>query len=203
MFPVEHLERGKAAVRIPERFIVFDVETRRSAAEVGGWHLAGKMGVSILVAYDSLTQKCVSYTQDALDGFFTLLRSADAVVGFNSLRFDCAVLQPFAPYDLKTLPHVDLLRRIQDRLHYRVSLDNAAQATLDAPKSADGLQALRWWKEGRLDKIEAYCRDDVLLTMRLYRFGLEHGFILFRNKAGQRVRVPVDFSGEETPCLQG
>ena len=153
--------------------------------------------------YDSLTQECVSYTQDALDGFFTLLRSADAVVGFNSLRFDCAVLQPFAPYDLKTLPHVDLLRRIQDRLHYRVSLDNAAQATLDAPKSADGLQALRWWKEGRLDKIEAYCRDDVLLTMRLYRFGLEHGFILFRNKAGQRVRVPVDFSGEETSRLQG
>ena len=192
MFPVEHNKESVA--ESVGRYIVFDVETRRSAAEVGGWHLASKMGVSILVAYDSLTQSCSSYTQDTLDEFFSLLREADVVVGFNSLRFDCAVLQPFAPYNLTALPHVDLLRRIQDTLHYRVSLDNVAQATLDAPKSADGLQALQWWKEGRLDKIEAYCRDDVLLTQRLYCFGLEHGFVLFRNKAGQRVRVPVNFA---------
>lgn len=206
MFPVEHTDAKDAASfsvehhanpearPVPQRYIVFDVETRRSAAEVGGWHLAAKMGVSILVAYDSRTQQCASYTQDTLADFFSLLRAADAVVGFNSLRFDCAVLQPFAPYTLAALPHVDLLRRIQDTLHYRVSLDNVAQATLNAPKSADGLQALQWWKEGRLDKIEAYCRDDVLLTQRLYCFGLEHGFVLFRNKAGQRVRVPVNFS---------
>ena len=206
MFPVEHGEANRdgssnLAAQMG-RYVVFDVETRRSAAEVGGWHLASKMGVSILVAYDSLTQNCSSYTQDNLAAFFSLLREADAVVGFNSLRFDCAVLQPFAPYNLATLPHVDLLRRIQDTLHYRVSLDNVAQATLDAPKSADGLQALQWWKEGRLDKIEAYCRDDVLLTQRLYCFGLEHGFVLFRNKAGQRVRVPVNFSNGDSPCLQ-
>lgn len=200
MFPVEHSKENVA--ESVGRYIVFDVETRRSAAEVGGWHLASKMGVSILVAYDSLTQSCSSYTQDNLAAFFSLLREADVVVGFNSLRFDCAVLQPFAPYNLATLSHVDLLRRIKDTLHYRVSLDNVAQATLGAPKSADGLQALQWWKEGRLDKIEAYCRDDVLLTQRLYCFGLEHGFVLFRNKAGQRVRVPVNFSNGESPCLQ-
>lgn len=192
MFPVEHASKADASP--VKRYVVFDVETRRSAADVGGWQYASKMGVSILVVYDSLTQNCVSYTQENLADFFSLLQEADAVIGFNSLRFDCAVLQPFAPYELKKLPHIDLLQRIQDRLHYRVSLDNVAQATLEAPKSADGLQALKWWKEGRLDKIEAYCRDDVLLTQRLYCFGLEHGFLLFTNKSGQRVRVPVNFS---------
>ncbi len=195
-FPVKR-EADAGSAQLPcGNYVVFDVETRRSAAEVGGWQFAAKMGVSILVAYDSRTQDCISYTQDELPDFFDLLQAADVVVGFNSLRFDCAVLQPFAPYNLAKLRHVDLLRRIQDTLHYRVSLDNVARATLDAPKSADGLQALQWWKEGRLDKIEAYCRDDVLLTQRLYCFGLEHGFVLFRNKAGQRVRVPVNFSAE-------
>ena len=37
----------------PVRFGVFDVETKRSAAEVGGWHKAEKMGISIAVLYDS------------------------------------------------------------------------------------------------------------------------------------------------------
>ena len=80
-----------------------------------------------------------------------------------------------------------------ERLNYRLSLDNLGQATLNEPKSADGLQALRWWQEGRLDDIAAYCRKDVDITRRLYLYGLEHGFLLFSNKAGGRVRVPVDF----------
>lgn len=187
-------EPGVGAVgRPPEHYLVFDVETRRSAAEVGGWNRADRMGVSIAVAYDSRADDFFTYTQEALPELFARMRAARLVVGFNSFRFDYAVLSAFAPFDLRALPGLDLLRRVQDSLNYRVSLDNLGQATLDEPKSADGLQALRWWQEGRLDDIAAYCRKDVDLTRRLYLFGLEHGWLLFTNKAGQRVRVPVDF----------
>lgn len=179
--------------RPPEQYLVFDVETRRSAAEVGGWNRADRMGVSIAVAYDSRADDFFTYTQEALPELFARMRAAQLVVGFNSFRFDYAVLSAFAPFDLRALPGLDLLRRVQDSLKYRVSLDNLGQATLGEPKSADGLQALRWWQEGRLDDIAAYCRKDVDLTRRLYLFGLEHGWLLFTNKAGQRVRVPVDF----------
>ena len=86
------------------------------------------------------------------------------------------------------------MQRIKDRLNYRISLDNLGQATLDEPKSADGLQALRWWKEGKVEKIAVYCRKDVDLTRRLYLYGLEHGHLLFTNKGGARVRVPVNFA---------
>ena len=188
------LEPGVGAVgRPPEHYLVFDVETRRSAAEVGGWNRADRMGVSIAVAYDSRADDFFTYTQEALPELFARMRAAQLVVGFNSFRFDYAVLSAFAPFALRALPGLDLLRRVQDSLKYRVSLDNLGQATLDEPKSADGLQALRWWQEGRLDDIAAYCRKDVDLTRRLYLFGLEHGWLLFTNKAGQRVRVPVDF----------
>ena len=177
----------------PPGFVVFDVETRRSAAEVGGWNRADHMGVSVAVAYDSRADDYFSYRQEELPALFERLHGADLVVGFNSLRFDYAVLSPFAPFDLRSLPSLDLLQRVSERLNYRLSLDNLGQATLGEPKSADGLQALQWWKEGRLEDIATYCRKDVDITRRLYLHGLEQGFLLFSNKAGSRVRVPVDF----------
>lgn len=178
----------------PERYLVFDVETRRSAAEVGGWHRAERMGVSVAVCYDSVEDSFFSYGEDDLSGLFERMRRASAVVGFNSIRFDNAVLAPFAPFDLGAMPCVDLLACVRSRLNYRVSLDNLGSATLGEPKSSDGLQALRWWKEGRVDEIRQYCQKDVDITRRLYLHGLEKGYLLFFAKSGQRVRVPVDFA---------
>ncbi len=177
----------------PQRYMVLDVETRRSAKEVGGWHKAALMGVSIAVLYDSKTNSFIHYRQEELSKLFALLQEASCVVGFNSARFDYTVLQPFCSYDLHSLPTLDLLDKVKSRLNYRISLDNIATATLHAAKSADGLQALQWWKEGKLDEIAKYCQKDVDITKQVYEFGLEHGYILFTNKAKQNVRCPVDF----------
>ncbi len=176
------------------RIMVLDVETRRSADEVGGWHQAGRMGVSVAVLYDAGVRDgdgFFAYEQERLSELFARLRNADLVVGFNILRFDYEVLQPFAPYSLHELPTLDLLREVKNRLGYRLSLDNLAQTTLNAPKSADGLQALTWWKQGDTASLTTYCRKDVELTRDLFRFALEHGYLLFRNKAGNPVRVPL------------
>ena len=178
----------------PPRYTVLDVETRRSAAEVGGWHRADLMGVSVAVLYDSADDAYHVYSQEELPDMYARMAACDAVIGYNTLRFDYKVLEPFCGREIHSLPSVDLLARISDRLSYRVSLDNVGQATLGEPKSADGLQALKWWKEGRLDEIAAYCRKDVELTRRVYLYGLEKGEVLFTNKAGQKVRVGVDFA---------
>ena len=173
-------------------FVVLDVETRRSAAESGGWHRADRMGVSVAVLYDSRTGEFSSYRQEEIPDMARALASAPLVVGFNLLRFDYAVLEPHAPgFNFRALPTLDMLVSVHEQLSYRLSLDNLAKATLGAAKSADGLQALQWWKEGRLDEIEAYCRKDVALTRDLYLFGREHGYLLFTNKAGKEVRVRV------------
>lgn len=181
----------------PARYVVFDVETRRSASEVGGWHKASEMGVSVAVLYDSGGDKFFAYTQDELPKMFAKMREADLVVGFNSVRFDYKVLEPFAAreenFDLRSLPTLDLLQKLYERLNYRVSLDNLGKATLDSRKSADGLQALKWWKEGEIDKIAKYCEDDVRLTRDLYRYGLEKGYLLYGNRIQDKIRVDVDF----------
>ncbi len=178
---------------LPARYMVLDVETRRSAAEVGGWNRADRMGVSVAVLYDAGEDVFLTYEQDELPALFERLKKADVVVGFNSSRFDYAVLQPFAPYSLHDLPTLDMLTEVKRRLSYRVSLDNLGKATLNAPKTADGLQALRWWKEGKLAEIAAYCRKDVEITRDMYLYGHKNGYLLFTNKAGQTVRVPVSW----------
>ncbi len=64
---------------------------------------------------------------------------------------------------------------------------------LGLKKSADGLLALKWWQEGRLDLIVDYCTQDVRVTHELYAYGRDNGFLLFKNKAGHHVRIPVDW----------
>jgi DEAD/DEAH box helicase domain-containing protein len=53
---------------------------------------------------------------------------------------------------------------------------------------------LQWYKEGRIDEIISYCRQDVEITRDIYLFGLKNRYLLFKNKAGSIVRLPIDFS---------
>jgi DEAD/DEAH box helicase domain-containing protein len=176
------------------RYAVLDLETQRSAQEVGGWGKAYRMGVSCVCVYDSAADETLSYLEDDIPQLIDDLQGYDFVVGFNIKRFDYTVLTGYTDFDFRTLTTIDLLEHVHRRLGYRLSLDHLAQATLGAQKSADGLQALKWWKEGRIDDIVAYCKQDVAVTRDLYRYGAEHGYLLFRNKAKRDVRLPVDWS---------
>jgi len=178
---------------MPKRYGVLDIETRYSADEVGGWNRADRMGVSIACLYDSEDDAMHDYEQDQMDALVAHLQKFDKVIGFNHVKFDYAVLGGLHPYPFRSLPNLDLLIEVNNRLGYRVKLDNIAQATLDVGKSADGLMALKWWKEGRLDLITEYCRQDVAVTRDVYLFGRENGHIFFTNKANQKVKLPVDW----------
>lgn len=182
------------ALRITAHYGVFDLETQKSAAEVGGWHLAELMLVSVAVVYDSGLDDYLVFREGEVERLIAHLRTFDLVVGFNNKRFDNQVLSGYGCNDLASLPTVDILEQVQRRLGYRISLNSLAEHTLGVKKSADGLMALKWYKEGRIDKIIDYCRQDVQVTRDLFLFGLKNGYLLFKNKAGSTVRCPVDFS---------
>ena len=177
--------------------VVFDLETQRSAAEVGGWNKAHMMGMSVGVVWDSHTQSCTKYFEEDIDRLLEHLQAADLVVGFNIIGFDYSVLRGYSPFDFRTLNTLDMLREIHQRLRYRVSLDALGRATLDAAKSADGLDALRWFKEGRLDLIAEYCQKDVELTRDLFYFGLKENYLLFDRRNEGRMRIPLDWKLED------
>ena len=175
------------------RYGVLDIETRRSAKDVGGWNKAEKMGVSCVVVYDSKTDIYKEYLQNDIPLLCKDLQSFDLVIGFNIINFDYKVLSGLNHFDFFSLPTLDLLLKVHERLGYRLSLDRLATQTLGISKSADGLMALKWWKQGKIDKILKYCRQDVKVTRDLYLYGKEHLFLVFKNKAGNRVRVPVQW----------
>jgi DEAD/DEAH box helicase domain-containing protein len=182
---------GAGAPVLPRKWAVFDVETQRSAAEVGGWHLAERMGVSVAVVYDGELDEFLVFREGEMAALLAYLMGRELVVGFNNKRFDNKVLSAYGDAKLHQVPTIDLLDEVKSRLGYRLSLDRLAEKTLDVKKSADGLQALQWYKEGRIDKIITYCRQDVEITRDLFLFALKNNYLLFQNKAGHTVRCPL------------
>ena len=174
-----------------KRIVVFDLETRLSADEVGGWNNTHLMRIAVGVAHDSLddTYK-VFYEEDAAD-LLALLKKADLVVGFNSAKFDYAVLSRYTDEPLSNLPTFDILLEIYKEHGFRVGLGNLAENTLGVGKSADGLQSLKWFKEGKLDLVTDYCKQDVKVTLDIFRFGLENGYLLYGKKNGKQSKLTV------------
>ncbi|MFO8085914.1 MAG: DEAD/DEAH box helicase [Desulfobacterales bacterium] len=172
---------------------VFDLETQRSFQEVGGWHRADKMGISCVVLYDSQKDQYLEFLEDRVADFVEHLKTLPLVVGFNINRFDYMVLKGYTDFDFTRINSLDILEHVQRRLNYRLSLDHLARVSLGAEKSANGLLALKWWKQGRIRDIVDYCIKDVQLTHQLFQFGKKHQFLLFENKAGKKVRVPVSW----------
>jgi len=143
--------------------------------------------------YDTGTGEFETYTERQAEALVARLFAAPAVVGFNIRRFDYAVLRAYTARRLEDLPTFDLLEDVQRKLGYRLSLDHLSTQTLGQGKSGDGLQSLVWWKEGRLDLIEAYCKKDVELTRDLLAFAARERHVIFQRKDGERVRLPVEW----------
>jgi DEAD/DEAH box helicase domain-containing protein len=177
------------------RVLYFDLETLRDAGEVGGWDNIRKMGMAIGVCFDSLDQRFFTYEEKDVASLVSHLRRADLVIGFNQIRFDYTVLAGYSTFDFKLLPSFDILDDITRILGHRLKLESLVRSTLGIGKSADGLQSLRWVKEGRMDLVAQYCRKDVEVTRDLFLFGQREGFVTFE-KSERIVKVPVEWQFE-------
>ena len=154
------------------------------------------MKLSCAVVYDLERGEYFTYVEETVQELIRHLKAASLVVGFNSLRFDYGVLQGYASFNLQTLPSLDLMADLQKKLGHRLSLAHLAQHTLGgAEKSADGLLAVQWWREGKYDQVIDYCRMDVKLTYDLWKYGMDHKCILFQHKqSGEILKCPVNWS---------
>jgi DEAD/DEAH box helicase domain-containing protein len=175
-----------------KKTVVFDLETLRSAEEVGGWHQAHRFGVALGVALELESGVFHVFPEERVEELADLLRSAERIVGFNVLRFDYRVLEGYLGEGFSQgFETLDVHEEIWRRLGLRVGLNRLVKATLGLEKSADGLQSLSWVREGRFDLVEAYCRRDVELLRDLYLHGRELGFLKVPNREGVVLRVPV------------
>lgn len=168
------------------RTLVFDLESQRLANEVGGWSNISAMGFAAGATYEVESGALQSFLEHEVDALVDSLQTAERIIGFNLLRFDYAVLKPYGLVINRDLISrtTDLLRDLELSLGFRLPLDVIAEATLGERKSADGIQSVRWYKAGEIDKVVAYCKQDVLVTFRVWEFGRENGFIRFFDRRG-------------------
>ena len=177
-----------------KRVVVFDLETQKLADEVGGWKNISAMRMSVGVTYTD-EEGFLTFTEDNVGGLISILQGADLVVGFNHLRFDYEVLRAYCSENLRALPNLDILQEVQAVLGHRLNLDHLGSFTLNIKKKGHGLDAAKWFREGRMDLLEEYCRQDVRITRDLYRFGLDKGFLLYQRKDGTIARIRVNWQG--------
>jgi DEAD/DEAH box helicase domain-containing protein len=176
-----------------QKILAFDVETQFTADEVGGWSNIRDMRLAVAVTYDAAQDAYYDYTEPDVERLIADLRDADLVVGYNLHRFDYEVLRRYTDDPLIDLPTMDMLQDLHGRLGWRPKLDNVATATLGESKSADGLQAVRWFRQGLLDKVLDYCRRDVEVTWQVYDFGRQNGYVQYRDRRWRVLRVPVNW----------
>jgi hypothetical protein len=176
-----------------KNIVYFDLETQKSADEVGGWNNIAKMGMSIGVTYSAATSEYKIYHEKTVGELIHDLQRADLVVGFNNLRFDYEVLHGYTSFDLTQLPTLDLMVDLQNKLNHRLSLDSIATATFGVEKTAEGLQAIRWFKDGRFMEIAEYCCYDVKLTKLVHEHGVQHRQIHYANRFGKKMAVAVSW----------
>jgi len=167
--------------------IVFDLETKKEFAEIGGRDHPELLGVSVLGAYSYLKDKYFVYEESELPEFEKMLKDAGLLIGFNIKSFDLPVLQPYVGFDLKQIPVLDLMDAVVLATGFRVSLDNLAKNTLGTAKSADGLEALEWFRQGRIQEVKDYCLKDVEVTKKLYESGRDSGRIKFVSRQSPQV----------------
>ena len=178
----------------PKNIDYFDLETQRTANDVGGWDKKRDMGMSVGVTYSTATSTYSIFNEKTVDGLVDQLRRADLVVGYNIVHFDYEVLMGYTVLDLPSqLLTLDLLVDIEAKLGHKLKLESLAQGTFNVGKTAEGLDAIKWWRQGRLLEIAEYCCYDVKVTKMVHEHGRENGELFYHDRFANKQRVEVQW----------
>jgi len=175
--------------------VYFDLETQRTANDVGGWDKKDKMGMSVGVIYSTADDAYEIYSEKRACDLVARLQKADLVVGYNIINFDYQVLMAYTILDLEHhLNTLDLLVEIEKVAGHRMKLEDLAQGTLGVGKVAEGLDAIRWWREGKIMEIAEYCCFDVKVTRMVHEHGVKNGELFYADRFGRKQRVQVQWN---------
>lgn len=193
-----------------DKRIVLDLETKKTFDEVGGRDQIDQLGISVVGVYDYAKKEYRVYEEKEVGSLQNLLIDASLIIGFNHKSFDMPVLQPYLSIDVKNLPLLDIMAECEVKLGHRIGLDSVAHATLGIGKTGHGLDAIRFYKEGKIKELKEYCLNDVKVTKEVFEYGMSEKKIFYFSKMGnQKKEVSVDWkkyknpiSSEDTPPAQ-
>ncbi|MBI2436648.1 MAG: ribonuclease H-like domain-containing protein [Candidatus Magasanikbacteria bacterium] len=167
--------------------VVFDIETRGDIKDFAN------LKITVVSIYEYESDKYTSFEEHELSNLWPILEKAERLIGFNSGHFDLPIMNKYYTGDLMFFPHLDLLEVVKDTSGKRYKLNDLAKATLQIEKSADGLQAMKWFEEGKMDEIKKYCEQDVKVTKEIYEYGVKNKMLYFPMLTGEIQPIAVNF----------
>mgnify|MGYP001590874563 FL=1 len=178
--------------------LVVDLETKKSFAEVGGEKNIKELGISVAGVYSYKEGAFFAFEEHELPKFTELLKNTSHIIGFNINHFDIPVMEPYLDnFSLASIAVTDIFEDAVSFLGHRVGLAGLSKATLGEGKSGHGLEALQWFRDGRIEDVKKYCLDDVRLTRDLYEYGKKNGHVLFESYIDGKIHsIPVYWSQE-------
>jgi DEAD/DEAH box helicase domain-containing protein len=190
------LSRDLAPTSIFERYrdyLCFDLETKDLAPRDSSLENLAKLGVSVACAWDSRSQKMLTFFESELPQLVKLCQER-LLVGYNIRRFDLPVLTGYG-LKLDNLEVFDLMDEVERGLGRKwIKLEYVAQGTLGEGKSGKGTDAVEWFKQGRFDELAEYCARDVEVTHQVFRHGLEKKFLAVQFPEQPRREFSTDWA---------
>lgn len=187
------------------KYLVFDIETRNTFEQVGS-DQPDALDLSVISIFDSRDQSMKTFEMHELTQAWPLFEGIDFIVGFNSDHFDIPILNKYYPDDLLKIKSIDLLTSVKNSFGRRIKLDNIAEATLGKNKIAHGLEAIKWWNEGKIDLIKKYCEEDVYITRDIFLHALNHRKLFATDREGKKVEIAINTddwkADEKVPEIQ-
>jgi DEAD/DEAH box helicase domain-containing protein len=161
--------------------IVLDLETQKSFEEVGGRGKNHLLKISVVGIYDYITDKYLTFEEHEIPKLASMLQTADQIIGYNIKDFDFEVLQPYLNFNIFEVPYLDLLEEVVKSIGHRIKLESVAQGTLGSGKSGNGLEAILYYKSGKMDLLKKYCLKDVQITKQVYEYALKNSKLLYQD----------------------
>ncbi len=167
--------------------IVFDIET------IGDIRDLSTMKITVVSIYEYEHDTYRSFTEYELKDLWPILEKAERLIGYNSEHFDLPVIHRHYAGDLSRIPHLDILKAIKESTGTRFKLNDIAKATLQMEKSADGLQGMQWYQEGKIEELKKYCEQDVRVTRELYEYGRKNNMLYYPKLTGELMPFAINF----------
>jgi len=176
--------------------LVIDIETKNTFQDVGGYANLTKLDISFVGVYSYKQDAYLSFFENELSKLGPILQNAGLIIGFSTNRFDIPILNKYFNFNVKAIESLDMLDEIEEKLGHRVGLDWLAQTNLKVGKTGHGLDAIKFYKEGRLEDLKNYCLQDVKITKDLYELGKKQGYLMVPTNYGKDI-AKVEFNWHE------
>ena len=141
--------------------------------------------------------------EDNMKKLLPLIQKTDMIVGYNIFGFDMPIIANYLGKEILELPQLDLMVAAYKALGFRPKLNALTTATFGESKIGNGADAVVYYATGQLDKLRAYCMEDVRLTKKLYEFGKNNGYVKYYDRGGFVKEVKINWElGKKVPAPQ-